>query len=111
MTLKNKIPVLIFLLFIAFVFVIVYKQKVSWNKIYDSELKGIVISAEEGNKGYWHIVFGNGEKRSRLSFSYANSSIRVNFRDSIFKAANSDIFFVKKYETLTLVKLELLGFH
>jgi hypothetical protein len=111
MSLKSIISVLLFILFIVALCLQINRQNTAKQKLFKTSLKGRIISTEKGGKGYYNLVFLANNKSGNLSFSYEDSSIIVYSGDSIYKEANSEIFYVKKYDDTAFVKIRLNDYH
>jgi hypothetical protein len=95
---KNFVNLCLGILFTGFLLYQLYKQKERKDNFFQASYKGIVVSTEKGNKGYYDVrVLTEGEEQA-LGIHYKNDNPLIFSGDSIFKPPSSKDIFLKKYD-------------
>ena len=93
-------------IFISFIILMLIKQSTRKEKLFNEYVYGKVVSAEKGNKGYYHLTINQNGKIRVLGYILGNYELLAVTGDSVYKKRNSDVFFIKKNEMPNFIKTD-----
>ena len=103
--------IILAIFFIAFVTLMFIKQSARKDKLFKEFVYGKVVSAEKGNKGYYHFTIIQNGKLRVLGYIPENHELMAVTGDSVFKTRNSDVFHIRKNEMPNFVKTDWKDCH